>query len=219
MQIENIENVDMTNVNMFLELIDEYMAAVPERADCVHDAIVILAEEMLRLNEEMQALQKAFFTFLTETLRIQADKDGRDGIGSLKGGSKILNYVGDYKKGEVPLYWEDLKKVLLDNKTRYAVRNIESLLPLIFNAYGDNLTTIAPIRNRLCVTDWVIDQTVYRLYGLTKEEIAVVEASVNAPLEAANQRHMEREEKKEKAKKEKKPEPEKHVETYGYPSF
>jgi hypothetical protein len=218
MQIEDIENVDMTYVNKFLELIDEHMAAVPERADCVHDAIVLLAEEMIRLNKEIQALQKAFFAFLTETLRIQADKDGRDGIGSLKGGSKILHYIGDYKKGEVPLYWEDLKKIIIDNKTRYAVRDIEALLPLVFNAYGDNLTTIAPIRNRICVTDWVIDQTVYRLYGLAKEDIAVVEETVNAPIEAANQRRVEREEEKEKAKKEKKPK-EKHVETYGYPSF
>jgi hypothetical protein len=34
---------------------------------------------------------------------------------------------------------------------------------------------LAPLMRRLQRTDWLIDQVVYQLYGLTEEEIAVVE--------------------------------------------
>jgi hypothetical protein len=31
------------------------------------------------------------------------------------------------------------------------------------------------MKQKLAATDWLIDQLVYRLYGLTEEEIAIVE--------------------------------------------
>lgn len=34
-----------------------------------------------------------------------------------------------------------------------------------------------PIKARLAATDRLVDQVVYRLYGLTEEEIAVVEGT------------------------------------------
>jgi hypothetical protein len=36
---------------------------------------------------------------------------------------------------------------------------------------------INPLLNRIKETDWLIDQIVYRLYGLTDEEIDVVEGN------------------------------------------
>jgi len=32
-----------------------------------------------------------------------------------------------------------------------------------------------PLKEKPCKTDWLIDQIVYRLYGLTEEEIKIVE--------------------------------------------
>ena len=37
---------------------------------------------------------------------------------------------------------------------------------------------MCPLRERIEATDGLIDQVVYRLYGLTEEEIRVVEESV-----------------------------------------
>jgi hypothetical protein len=41
--------------------------------------------------------------------------------------------------------------------------------------YEKSLAVLLPIKERLAFTDKLIDQIVYRLYGLTEEEIAVVE--------------------------------------------
>jgi len=41
--------------------------------------------------------------------------------------------------------------------------------------YENSLSVLLPIKQKLAATDWLIDQLVYRLYGLTEEEIAIVE--------------------------------------------
>ena len=41
--------------------------------------------------------------------------------------------------------------------------------------YEKSLETLRPIKEKLKKTDWLIDQVVYRLYGLTEQEIAIVE--------------------------------------------
>ena len=41
--------------------------------------------------------------------------------------------------------------------------------------YEASLALLLPLKARLAATDRLIDQVVYRLYGLTEEEIAVVE--------------------------------------------
>jgi hypothetical protein len=41
--------------------------------------------------------------------------------------------------------------------------------------YEKSLALLLPIKQKLAATDWLIDQLVYRLYGLTEEEISIVE--------------------------------------------
>ncbi|MFL5626936.1 MAG: hypothetical protein ACJ788_15240 [Ktedonobacteraceae bacterium] len=43
------------------------------------------------------------------------------------------------------------------------------------NKYEASLEKVLPLKERLARMDALIDQVVYRLYGLTEEEIAVVE--------------------------------------------
>jgi hypothetical protein len=66
--------------------------------------------------------------------------------------------------------------VLYKNRNRIGV----SLSDARFNArlkveYENSLGVLLPIKARLARTDALIDQGVYRLYGLTEEEIKVVE--------------------------------------------
>jgi hypothetical protein len=160
--------------------VDYYLTKQPEASDVVHDLLAFLAEEMLRLNKEKQALQKSFLNTLVETLYIQSqpDKDGKVGIEALKNKSQILNYPGDYQKGDEPLKWEALCTILRANKNRYQVHNMESLLPRIEEIYAQNLAQVLPIKDQLQRTDWLIDQVVYRLYGLTEDEQRIVEGRV-----------------------------------------
>jgi len=51
------------------------------------------------------------------------------------------------------------------------VANMSALV----GVYQQHHDRLAPLLRRIGRTDWLIDQIVYQLYGLTEEEIAVVE--------------------------------------------
>ena len=53
-----------------------------------------------------------------------------------------------------------------------------SLVDRIKKTYEESLQRVLPLKERLAGTDRLIDQVVYRLYGLTEEEIKVVERRV-----------------------------------------
>jgi len=66
--------------------------------------------------------------------------------------------------------------VLFKNKGRLGISlNDTRLLARLRAEYEKSLDTLRPIKTQLARTDRLIDQVVYRLYGLTEEEIAVVE--------------------------------------------
>jgi hypothetical protein len=142
----------------------------------VHDLLAFLAEEMIRLNKEKREAQKEFLDWLVTTLKILPDRDGRKGIEVLTGKSKIADYPGDYQKGESPLAFEELLDILLRNKGRLGVSLSDGgLVERIKTRYEESLGRVLPVKERLAKTDVLIDQVVYRLYGLTEEEIGVVE--------------------------------------------
>jgi hypothetical protein len=51
------------------------------------------------------------------------------------------------------------------------------------DAYERSLAKLRPITEKLRLTDALIDQIVYHLYGLTPEEIRIVEARNSNPKE------------------------------------
>ncbi len=94
----------------------------------------------------------------------------------LTGKSKIVDYPGDYQKGESPLAFEELLDILLKNKGRLGVSLSDGgLVERIKTRYEESLGRVLPVKERLAKTDALIDQVVYRLYGLMEEEIGVVE--------------------------------------------
>lgn len=54
-------------------------------------------------------------------------------------------------------------------------RKIQELLE---NQFTKSLSILEPLKARIKATDELIDEIVYMLYGLTKEEIAVVKGAV-----------------------------------------
>jgi len=74
------------------------------------------------------------------------------------------------------LPFDELMDILHRNRTRLGVSlNDARLLVRLKAEYEKSLAVLLPIKERLAFTDKLIDQIVYRLYGLTEEEIAVVE--------------------------------------------
>ena len=71
---------------------------------------------------------------------------------------------------------EELLDILRKNKSRLGVSLSDAgLVDRIKKMYEESLQRVLPIKERLASTDALIDAVVYRLYGLTEEEIKVVE--------------------------------------------
>src|SRR6266516_7512950 len=90
--------------------------------------------------------------------------------------AKHADYPGDYQKGEPPLATDELLEILRKNKNRLGVSLSDTgLVDRIRKMYEESLQRMLPMKERLGKTDALIDAVVYRLYGLTEEEIRVVE--------------------------------------------
>ncbi len=102
-----------------LGFVEHHLKKVPEESDVIHDLLAFLAEEMLRLNKEKRDEQQRFLAEMVKLLRIRADKDGRKGIDALVGKQRIMDYPGDYQKGEPELKFGELVDILrTKNKAR-----------------------------------------------------------------------------------------------------
>ena len=101
----------------------------------------------------------------------------------LTGKAKLANYPGDYQKGEPPLATGELLEILCKNKTRLGISlSNTTVLDRIRKEYEESLQRVLPIKERLQKTDALVDAVVYRLYGLTEEEIRVVEGTGFLPI-------------------------------------
>ena len=168
--------LDKNDQACVLGFVDHHLSQQPEQSDVVHDLLAFLAEEMIRLNKEKRAAQKQFLDQLVTTLRILLDKEGRKGIDVLTGKGKLADYPGDYQKGEPHLEFGELHDILLKNKGRLGVSlNDAGLVERLRREYEGSLQKVLPLKERLAKTDALIDVVVYQLYGLTEEEIKVVE--------------------------------------------
>ena len=159
--------------------VEHHLGMLPEQSDVVHDLLAFLAEEMIRLNKEKRALMREFLDWLVEKVRIVPDKDGRKGIEGLTGKSKLADYAGDYQKGEPPLAFDELLEILQKNKGKLGVKlSNDGFVDQLKVRYGESLASVLPLKGQLEKTDRLIDLVVYRLYGLTEEEVGVVEGRI-----------------------------------------
>ncbi|MCK9407451.1 MAG: hypothetical protein M0Q47_13720 [Methanothrix sp.] len=131
-----------------------------EKSDVVHDLLAFLAERMLEMNKEKQKEIRGFLDWLEGYLGAK--------IEDLKTKTRILSYYeSDY---------ESLLAVLKKNKKKLAVdpsrREPAELLRAEFEG---SIKKLDPLMERIKRTDELIDAVVYRLYGLTDEEIGIVE--------------------------------------------
>jgi len=161
------------------------LSADPEQSDVVHDLLAYLAQQMIDLNRQKQAEQQRYLAGLAAQLwpaltpasppppstvyRLPSTLD------SLTGKTTLYNYLGDYQKGEAEAPWDAIENVLHKNRTKLGVTLTPALLAALRRDYRASLETLRPLKARLAFTDRLIDGIVYQLYGLTDEEIAVVE--------------------------------------------
>lgn len=132
----------------------------PEKSDVVHDLLAWLAEQMIEMNKQKQEELKRFLGWLEMEIGHKVDdlrqktkmrdyhEVGFDTLlGALKANDKLLDRIAHRSQ-----FQNDLRR-----------------------EFDQGMRTLAPLKARIVTADRLIDLIVYRLYGLTEEEVAVVE--------------------------------------------
>ncbi len=132
-----------------------------DRNDTVHDLLAYLAEKMTAMHEEQTEIERTWREWVEELLLPNH---------KLK---KTFLKEGWVKVG-LQSGWEGVKAEFQARKALPSGKALQDLR----RETEEALEELRPLYERIQRTDELIDQIVYRLYGLTEDEIAVVEASV-----------------------------------------
>ncbi len=139
-----------------------------EETDIVHDILAYLAEQMIEINREKQKEIKSFLRYLERIIGSE--------INNLTNKSKIQNYLGDYQKSEPHLSCDQLWEILKKNKKKITVNLLDrQIQETLEKEYQTSLDKLLPLKQQLSATDELIDIIVYKLYGLSEEEIKIIE--------------------------------------------
>ena len=134
--------------------------ASQERSDVVHDLLAFLAERMLEMNKQKQTEIKGFLGWLDSYLGAKVE--------DLTPKTKLQSYYEHDYEGFLAVLKRNSKKLQVDPARRKESEDLRT-------EFEGSMGKLMPLRERIRKTDELIDATVYRLYGLTEEEIGIVE--------------------------------------------
>jgi len=132
-----------------------------EKSDVVHDLLAHLSEQMITMNKKKTETSEKFLSWLeSEILKGSVER--------LKNKTKITEfYENDL---------DTLISVLKQNRIFPKILDLgDRRYETLKKAYDSTMLKLKPLMNKLAATDTLIDQIVYKLYGLTEDEIKVVE--------------------------------------------
>ena len=156
--------LDKGSIDCVLGFVKHHLAAEPERSDVIHDLLGFLAEDMIGMNKKKREEIRDFHRWLEREIGVE--------IEALQNKTAIQSYFA--------LTIDRLLDILRKNRRRIDVdlsnRNFQESLEREFT---HSLAKLKPLITRIQYTDTLIDQVVYHLYGLTDEEIAVVEGETD----------------------------------------
>jgi len=130
-----------------------------ERSDVVHDLLAFLAERMLEMNKQKLARRSGF-----------PGLEGYVGakVEDLTPKTKLQSYYEHDYDGFLDVLKKNRKKLAIDPARREPAETLKA-------EFEGSLGKLGPLRERIERTDKLIDAVVYKLYGLTDEEIGIVE--------------------------------------------
>ncbi|MBV9709105.1 MAG: Eco57I restriction-modification methylase domain-containing protein [Chloroflexi bacterium] len=169
-----------------LALVEACLAHEPEQGDVVHDLLVYLAEQMLDLHKQRQEALEDFLLALQSVFTdAELQKIGRlwtplpvaptSDINVRKRITEAQEKLGILATQTLDLR-DDIGK-LNEGQWAWLLKNRISppeLVPPV-KVHRKYQPPIAELDTRIASTNRLIDQVVYRLYGLTLEEITIVE--------------------------------------------
>ncbi len=153
-----------------IKLVQHSTPHSPVNMDAARKTLAYLAKQMTQMHKKKQKLVSNFLGWLS---------------GSLLDGVELDELAG---KTQLRAYFicdaEELTRVLRKGKNQKVLSshgvnpNTTAFFSMLKEEHEKNLSKVNPLFKRITATDHLIDQIVYKLYGLTDDEIAIVEGSV-----------------------------------------
>lgn len=117
--------------------------------------LIELTELMLDVNKQLQEEVKGFQDWLNHTYSI----------------GKLSKKLENYYELDLDTFLEELRKKKVDVKSRQNYQNLKK-------EFEESVAVIAPLQQQIQTTDDEIDRMVYELYGLSDDEIQIIEDSL-----------------------------------------
>ncbi len=133
-----------------------------EQSDVVHDLLAFLAEKMIEYNKEKNKETRSLLGWLEREVGTKVE--------DLTGKTTIKKYHETTVDKLINILKKNKKKLHIDPSRR-------DFQDRFFTEFDKSLQKITPLKHKIEMTDRLIDQIVYKLYGLTKDEIKIVEES------------------------------------------
>jgi len=131
-----------------------------EQSDVVHDLLAFLAEKMIDYNKGKNKETKSFLGWLEREIGAKVE--------DLTGKTIIKKYHETTGDSLISILKKNKKKLYFDPSCR-------DFQDKLFTEFDKSLQKLIPVKRKIEITDHLIDQIVYKLYGLTEEEVRVVE--------------------------------------------
>jgi hypothetical protein len=133
-----------------------------EQSDVVHDLLAFLAEQMIELNKQKQKEIQGFLDWIEREWAVDIEA------------LALKTHLKGYHEHD----FDEMLRIAKRNKKLIKPdpesREFQERLEQEWNA---SMEKLRPLKEKLQLTDNLIDQIVYKLYGLTEEEIRIVEGT------------------------------------------
>ncbi len=147
----------------FDKILDWVDAELKEgRSDTIHDLLAYLAEQMIEMNKAKSEEIEGFLKWLEREIGVAVEE--------LTNKTAIKEYHSRDFDQFLEVLKKNRKKLSIDPSDRKKQELLEQ-------GFTKSMSVLGPVKAKIDATDELIDEIVYRLYGLSKEEIGVVKGA------------------------------------------
>jgi hypothetical protein len=149
-----------------LRFVKQELGRKPQREDGVHDLIAFLGERMMNVNARKHEEVQGFLSWLERSIGTKVD--------NLNNKTRIRAYHENDLQALLSILRTNQRK--LGAGVNVSGRKFQEELEREFTASAQKL---GPLKAQIAATDNLIDEIVFRLYGLTDDEMDVVTGESN----------------------------------------
>lgn len=158
----NINKYDgiVSSLDLYIPKAKNGNSTIKQKASyIIHDFLAFLAEQMIDMNKKKNEEIKGFLKWL--------EREIGEEIENLSNKTALKEYHNHDFNKLLEILKKNRKKLSIDSSDRKLQERLEK-------EFNRSMSVLEPLKIRIKKTDELIDEIVYRLYGLTEEEVRIV---------------------------------------------